>query len=87
MEHINAKIKKVNKVVSAIKKLHPALPRASLSSIQKSFIRPNLDDEDVIYDTLRDLVPFVLFGTNLKNVRNTHGGVLILVKLQASACV
>ena len=23
---------------------------------------------------------------NLKNVENTHGGVLILVKLQASAC-
>ena len=23
---------------------------------------------------------------NLKNVKNTHGGVLILVKLQASAC-
>ena len=32
-------------------------------------------------DALRDLVPFVQF----KNVKNTHGGVLILVKLQASA--
>ena len=29
---------------------------------------------------LRDLVPFVLF----KNVKNNHGGVLLLLKLQAS---
>ena len=34
-----------------------------------------------ICDTLRDLVPFVQF----KNVKNTHGGVLLLVKLQAEA--
>ena len=33
-------------------------------------------------DALGDLVPFVQF----KNVKNTHGGVLILVKLQAEAC-
>ena len=34
-----------------------------------------------ICDTLRDLILFVQF----KNVKNTHGEVLILVKLQASA--
>ena len=33
-------------------------------------------------DTFGDLLPFVQF----KNVKNTHEGVLILVKLQASAC-
>ena len=32
-----------------------------------------------IRDALRDLVPFVQF----KNVKNTHGGVLLLVKWQA----
>ena len=32
-----------------------------------------------IFYALRDLVPFVQF----KNVKNTHGGVLLLVKLQA----
>ena len=31
---------------------------------------------------LRNLVPFVQF----KNVKNTHGGVLLLVKLQDQAC-
>ena len=30
-------------------------------------------------DALRNLVPFVEF----KNVKNTHGGVLLLAKLQA----
>ena len=33
----------------------------------------------IIYDVLRDLVPFVQF----KNVKNTYEGVLLLVKLQA----
>ena len=32
-------------------------------------------------DALRDLVPFVQF----KTVKNTHGGVLLLVKLQAKS--
>ena len=31
----------------------------------------------IICDALRDLVPFVLF----KNMKNIHGGVLLLVKL------
>ena len=33
-------------------------------------------------DALRDLVAFVHLY-NLENVKNTHGGVLLLVKLQA----
>ena len=33
-------------------------------------------------DTLRNLVPFAQFK---KNVKNTHGGLLLLVKLQAVA--
>ena len=33
----------------------------------------------LICDVLRDLVPFAQF----KNMKNTHGGVLLLVKLQA----
>ena len=32
-------------------------------------------------DVLRDLVPFV----QVKNVKNTHGGLLLLVKLQAKS--
>ena len=36
-----------------------------------------------ICDVLRDLVPFLY---HLKNVKNIHGRVLLLVKLQVSAC-
>ena len=39
----------------------------------------NIQIEKRICDALRDLLPFVQF----KNVKNTHGGGLILVKLQA----
>ena len=38
-----------------------------------------MQNEKSICDVLRDLVPFVQF----KNVKNTHGEVLLLVKLQA----
>ena len=41
-----------------------------------------LFSKEEICDALRDLVRFVQF----KNVKNTHGGVSILVKFQASAC-
>ena len=36
----------------------------------------------IIWDALRDLVLFV----ELKKQENTHGRVLLLVKLEASAC-
>ena len=35
-------------------------------------------------DTLRDLAPFI--AHNSKKVRNTDGGVFLLVKLQAEFC-
>ena len=49
-EHINGKIKKAAKGISVIKKLNVVLPRSSLLTIYKSFIRPHLDYGDVIYD-------------------------------------
>ena len=42
----------------------------------------NPSPEANIYDALRVLVPSVQFP---KNVKNVHGGVLVLVKLQAKA--
>ena len=46
-EHINHKIKKGT---SVIKKLNVTLPRFSILTIYKSFIRPHLDYGDIIYD-------------------------------------
>ena len=48
--HVNAKISKPNKGMGIIKQLSNALPRNSLLTIYKSFIRPHLDYCDMIYD-------------------------------------
>ena len=49
-EHINDKIHQANKSVGLLRKLQSILPRNSLLTIYKSFIRPLLDYADVIYD-------------------------------------
>ena len=49
-EHINEKIKKSVKGISVTKKRNVTLPRSSLLTIYKSFIRPHLGYGDVIYD-------------------------------------
>ena len=49
-DHRNEKIKKAVKGISVVKKLNVTLPRSSLLTMYKSFIRPHLDYGDVIYD-------------------------------------
>ena len=49
-EHIKSKIIKCNKIIGLIKKLSQFLSRKSLLTIHKSFISPNLDYADTIYD-------------------------------------
>ena len=49
-EHINEKIKKAVKGINLTKKLSVTLPRSSLLTIYKSFVRPHLDYGDVIYN-------------------------------------
>ena len=49
-DHINEKIKKATKGVNVIRKMNLLLPRSSLLTIYKSFVRPHLDCSDVIYD-------------------------------------
>ena len=48
--HIKEKISKTWKGIGIIRKLHYVLPRHSLLTICKSFIRPHLDYGDTIYD-------------------------------------
>ena len=48
--HIKEKMSKACKVIGAIRKLHYILPRHSLLTIHKSFIRPYLDYGGIIYD-------------------------------------
>ena len=49
-EHINNKINKCNKIIGIMKKLSLFLSRKTLLTIYKSFVRPNLDYADIIYD-------------------------------------
>ena len=49
-DHIIYKITTVNKLTSTLKKLYHYMPRDSLVTIYKSFIRPHLDYADVIFD-------------------------------------
>ena len=48
--HLKNVQNKVNKTVGIIRKLQDILPRTSLITIFKSFIRPHLDYRDIIYD-------------------------------------
>ena len=49
-EHLNNVLAKVNKAVSLLRKLRNILPRTTLITIYKAFIRPHLDYGDVLYD-------------------------------------
>ena len=68
--HINEKIKKATKCINVIRKMNLSLPRSSLLTIYKSFVRPHLDYGDVIYHqpintSLSDKIESVQYNTML----------------------
>ena len=50
LQHIKEKTSKANRSIRVIRKLRHILPRHSLITIYKSFVRPHLDYCDIIYD-------------------------------------
>ena len=50
LQHIKEKTSKANRGIGLIQKLRHILPRHSLITIFKSFVRPYLDYCDIIYD-------------------------------------
>ena len=48
--HLKMILNKVNKTIGLLRKIHNILPRSALHIIYKSFIRPNLNYGDIIYD-------------------------------------
>ena len=48
-EHLKMILNKVNKIVGLLHKLHNILPRSALLTIYKSFIRPHLHYDNIIY--------------------------------------
>ena len=51
-EHLQNMFNKINKTISLLRKLQNNSPRAPLITIYKSFIRPHLDYEDILYDQM-----------------------------------
>ena len=49
-EHLNTVLSKVNKTIRLLRKLQAFLPRQSLVTVCKAFIRPHLGYGDIIYD-------------------------------------
>ena len=49
-QHIDTTIFKINKGISVIKKLRYSLPRKSLITVYKAFLRPLIYYEDIIYN-------------------------------------
>ena len=49
-EHLQNVFKKINKIISLLRKLQNNLPRAPLVTIHKPFIKPNLDYGDILHD-------------------------------------
>ena len=48
--HLKFVLNKVKKTIGLLRKFQQILPRQSLITIYKSFIRPHLDYSDIIYD-------------------------------------
>ena len=71
-QHISIKISKANKGFGIIKRLSLILPRKSLLTIYKSFIRPHLDYSDVIYDQPNN----ESFCTNIERIQ--YNAVLVI---------
>ena len=49
-KHLKGVLDKISKTIGRIHKLRPILPRFSLLTIYKTFVRPHLDYGDIIYD-------------------------------------
>ena len=49
-QHIDSVIPKINKGISVIKKLRHSLPRKSLLTVYKAFLRPLIDYGDIVYN-------------------------------------
>ena len=49
-DHITSKLTTINTLISTLRKLYHYMPRDSLVTIYKCFIRPYLDYADVIFD-------------------------------------
>ena len=52
-EHLRLVVSKINRTLGLLRKLQCLIPRSTLLTIYKTFIRPQFDYGDTIYDTIR----------------------------------
>ena len=53
--HTNMITTKINKTIGLIRKLQTLLPRTAFIKIYKAFVRPHLDNGDILYDQASNL--------------------------------
>ena len=69
--HLKIVLNKVKKTIGLLRKFQQILPRQSLITIYKSFIRPDLDYGDIVYDfMIKSLMNHFTKILNLFNI--TH---------------
>ena len=59
------KVTQANKVTAVIKQLQTKLPRNTLLTIYKSFIRPHLDYEDIINNSFKNKLEGIQYNAAL----------------------
>ena len=65
-DHITSKLTTVNKLTSTLRKLYHYIPRDSLVTTYKSFIRPHLDYTNVMFDKLSNAT----FSNRIESAQN-----------------
>ena len=77
-DHITSELTTVNKLKSTLRKIYHYMPRESLVTIYKSFIRPHLDYADVIFDkpinaTFSNRIESALYNAALATIETIRG--------------
>ena len=82
LQHLQNMFKNVNKTISLLRKLHNNVPRAPLVTVYKSFISPDLDHADILYDQTFNNTPFpyLFFVTVCHMKTRPYLGNLYLIK-------
>ena len=63
--HTNMITTKINKTIGLIRKLQTLLPRTAFINIYKAFVRPHLDNGDILYDQAFNL----FFQSKLESIQ------------------
>ena len=74
-EHFEKMFNKVNETIGILRKLQNTLPRSSLLTIYKSFIRLHLDYGDIFYDQAYN----AYFQQKVKNIQ--YNAALVLPEI------